>query len=151
MTIITKNNIISALLASACGIITADLFFRLYGIVIVYIGNPIIVKVLKYFCGTAYGRAYWWLHYFIFETLVLVITIIIIGCIIGAFLKIDKIIASIIAFICFELTKAFMIYKVLSDFSVFSPIIHYLLISAVAFCLFWYSFYLGGIVRKKMS
>ena len=146
---------ISALLASACGIITADLFLRLYGIVFVYIANPIAVELVKgfpkCFCGTASCHAYWWLNNFIFETLVLAITIIIIGCIIGAFLKIDKIFASIIAFICFELTKAFMIYKVLSDFSVFSPIIHYLLISAVAFCLFWYSFHLGGIIRKKMN
>jgi hypothetical protein len=150
MKIISKDNIISVLLATACGIITADLFLRLYGIITASLPGISAIEWIKVIPKSFHSIAFW-VHFFIVEIIVLGIIIIIMGCIIGAFLKINKIIASIIAFLCFELSKIFIYYRITDEFLFINlPIIYFLLISAIAFCLFWFSFYLGGIVRKKI-
>lgn len=149
MKIISKNNIISVLLASGCGIITGHLFLSLYGVVSSYLADIRAIEWIKVFPKSIHPLSFW-LYCFIFEIIVIGIIIIIVGCIIGAFFKINKILASITSFICFELTKAFYHYRLWNEFSlVNTPIIYYLLISVIAVCLFWFSFYLGGVIRKK--
>ena len=151
MNIISKNNIVSALLASICGIITGHLFLMLYGVVFSYL---VEIKAIEWTKNlpNSFNFISYWLYNFIVDSLVLAIVIIIVGCIIGAFVKINRIIASVISFVCFELTIAFLNFKVANEFSlfIFSPISYHLLLSAIAICLFWGSFYLGGYVRNKI-
>ncbi len=146
----SKNRIVSVLLAIICGFISGNLFLRLYGIVFAYLNDLnafLWIKELpKSFRSTAY-----WLHCFIFEVLVLTIVIFIIGCIIGTFLKIEKLKATMISFISYLFTKAFYHSQVWNEFTfISSPIIYFFIISIITFLLFWCSFHLGGILRKRI-
>jgi len=123
---------------------------RLYGIVLACLTDINAIAWIRVFPESFRGAVYW-LYFFIFEVIVLAIVIFITGCIIGVFLKIEKLKATIISFTCYLLTKAFYHYQVWDEFSLInSPIIDFILISLITFLFFWYSFYLGGILRKRI-
>ena len=150
MTLLSKNKIFSIFLTILCGFVSGDLFLRLYGIVFAYLADIRAIGWIRIFPKSIRSIAYW-LHFFIVEVFVLAIVIIIIGCIVGAFLKIEKLKASIISFICFLLTKSFYHYKVWNEFSFMnSPLIYFLVVSIITFLMFWYSFCLGGFLRSRI-
>ena len=150
MTLKSNNKVLSALLACLCGVISGNLFLRLYGIVFAYLVDVRAIEWIKVFPKSIHSIAYW-IHSFIFEILVLAIIILITGCIVGAFLKIEKLKASILSFVCFFLTKSYYHYIVWNKFSLLdSPVIYFLVISVITIFMFWYSFYLGGLLRNRI-
>ena len=150
MKIESKNRFYSVLLAIFCGFISGNLFLRLYGIVFAYLADLNAIAWIKEFPKSFRGIAYW-SHLFIIEVFVLAIVIFITGCIIGAFLQIEKLKATMISFTSYLFAIGFYHYQVWNEFpQLSSPIIYFFIISVITFLFFWCSFYLGGIIRKRV-
>lgn len=145
----SKNGIVSVILAIICGFISCNLYLRLVGIVFVYFinnnANSWIKELPKSFRSEAFL-----LYSFFLEVFTLTIVILFIGCIIGVFLKIEKLKATIISFVSYLFAKFFYHYKVFNDFSLIdNSAIGFFIILIITFLLFWCSFYLGGILRSR--
>ena len=135
--------------AGASGIVAANLFLRLYGIVSAYLTDVGAISWIN-LLPKSLSKLAFWLHYFFFEMFVLLIVILTIGSIIGFFLRINKLIASIIAFSLYLITKSYYIYSIHDELSyVFSPVVYFAIISTSTFLLFWIGFYFGELIHKK--
>ena len=146
MTTVSNKSILSLSLAIIFGIIACDLYLRLYGIISAYSADIRAIECIKIFPRGFQQITAYWVHFFIFEMLVLAIVIIPIGFVVGIFLKINRIIASIISFTFFLFTKWFY-YS--GYFPITSPLIYFLLISIMTICIFWYSFHVGSLYHKR--
>jgi hypothetical protein len=150
MKTVSNNTVLSVLLACLCGVISGSLFLRLYGVVFAYLTQIKAVEWINVVPKNIRGIAYR-MHLFIIEILVLAIIILITGSIIGAFLKMDKFKASIVSILIFWATQSFYHYMVWNEFSLLnSPAIYSLVIFVITFLMFWYSFYLGELVRNRI-
>ena len=143
------RKLLSFMMAGLCGAVVADLFLRLYGIVIA--------------CLTKFGAMAWinflpknirvfgfYFHSFFFEALTMAIVVAIIGGIFGVFLRIDFKVASVVSFSGFFITKCLYGYRFFGDFSFLnSPLIYLVLMSVVSILFFWGSFLIGGHFVKK--
>jgi hypothetical protein len=142
MTTKSHKSILSILLVIIFGAIASDLYLRLYGIIAGYSADIKAIEWIKIFPRGLQQITAYWIYLFILEALVLAIVIIPIGFVVGIFLKINKIIASVISFAFFFFTKWFYYYN--GSFPITSPLIYFLLISVFTIFIFWYSFYLGS-------